>query len=348
MRLHRLSSATVAVLMLLGAGCTSSSPAVTAGGMWYSSNLGQAWSAKSTLPLPSGVDSLQKISMTSFAVDPSHSDTLYAGSATAGIFMSLNGGDSWSRPEDSEATQGAILDIAVSHSDVCTFYVLKADRLMKTDTCGRLFNHEIYVEGRAREALSAMAIDPKNDAVVYLGTTAGEVMKSADGGATWRTVYNVNDAVSDLLVSAGSSGTVIMGGQRTGTYRSVNAGETWESQEDALEDFKNADRVYAFAQNGDGKRMLAASRYGILTSYDEGATWESVSLLTDAGDVTIQAISAHQTISDTFAYATDSALYVTQDSGVTWTTHDLPTSLTPSALNLSEDGLWLGVRAKEE
>lgn len=351
MRSLRLSAAAgAAAFLLLGAGCLGGSSSSSAtGGMWLSSTSGASWSAMHALPSASAVGSIGNTDILSFAVDPSDESALYAGTKSSGLLTSLDGGTSWNRPEDEEVASGAILDIAVSGNDVCTYYVLKADRLMKTTSCGREFDTQTYVEGRTKEALTTFALDWYNSNILYLGTTAGEVLKSSDAGDTWTVVYSIKDSISALEVSNADSRFVIMGSSRSGLYRSEDTGATWLSFEDALEDMKGSDRVYALAQSADGLQVVASTKYGLLTSDDKGLTWTGLSLLTASGDVIITALAVDPDDGDAIMYGTDTALYLTVDGGSTWSTEELPSSRAASVLNIMDNGsVWLGVQTIED
>ncbi|MEK9157114.1 MAG: hypothetical protein AAB448_03215, partial [Patescibacteria group bacterium] len=238
MRSLRLSAAAgAAVFLLLGAGCLGGSSSNSAtGGMWLSQTSGTSWIAMHALPLASSIGSIGNADIISFAVDPSDESALYAGTKSSGLLVSLDGGTTWGRPEDEKVSSGAILDIAVSNADVCTYYVLKADRLMKTTSCGREFDTQTYVEGRTKEALTTFALDWYNPRVLYLGTTAGEVLKSSDAGDTWTVVYTIDDSISAIEVSNANSRFVIMGSSRSSLYRSEDAGVHWLSFEDVLDE----------------------------------------------------------------------------------------------------------------
>lgn len=339
----------IATFVLLGAGCLGGSSASSTGGLWISSNTGASWTAMHTLPLATSVGSIGNADILSFAEDPSDASALYAGTKSSGLLVSLDGGATWGRPENAEVSSGAILDIAISSDDVCTYYVLKADRLMKTTSCGREFDIQTYVEGRTKEALTTFALDWYNPKVLYLGTTAGEVLKSSDAGDTWTVVQSIKDSITALEISNADSRFVIMGGARTGLYRSEDSGATWLSFEDNLSDMKGADRVYALVQSGDGLQVVASTKYGLLTSDDKGLTWKGLSLLTASGDVTITALAVDPQNGKKIMYGTQTALYVTADGGSTWSTEDLPSSRAASVLHIMEDdAIWLGVQTIEE
>jgi len=351
MRSLRLSAAAgAAAFLLLGAGCLGGSSAKTAtGGVWLSETSGASWIPKHALPSATAVGSIGGADILSFAVDPSDESALYVGTKAAGLLTSLDGGTTWSRPENDEVSSGAILDIAISSTDVCTYYALKADRLMKTTSCGREFDTQTYVEGRTKEALTTFALDWYNPNVLYLGTTAGEVLKSSDAGDTWTVVYSMKDSISAIEVSNADSRFVIVAGLRSGIYRSEDGGASWISLEDSLKSLKGADRVYALAQSANGLQVVASTKYGILTSDDKGLTWKGISLLTASGDVIISALAVDPDDGKKIMYGTDSALYLTLDSGSTWSTQELPSSRAASVLRIMENGsVWLGVQAIEE
>jgi photosystem II stability/assembly factor-like uncharacterized protein len=351
MRSLRLSAAAgAAAFVLLGAGCLGeSSPTSSAGGMWLANTFGASWVAKHALPSANAVGSIGNADILSFAVDPSDDSALYAGTKSSGLLTSLDGGASWNRPEDEKVSSGAILDIAVSGNDVCTYYVLKAERLMKTTSCGREFDTQTYVEGRTKEALTAFALDWYNPNILYLGTTAGEVLKSSDAGDTWTVVYAIKDSISAIEVSNADSRLVIMGGLRSGLHRSEDAGATWRSLEDTLEDMKGSDRVYTLAQSADGSQVVASTKYGLLTSGDKGATWKGLSLLTASGDVIITALAVDPNNKNAMMYGTNTALYFTVDGGSTWSTEELPSSRAASVLHIMDNGsVWLGVQTIED
>ena len=353
MRMRRsLAAFASAALLLTGAGCLGggSSKAAT-GGMWLSADAGKTWTAKNVLPTPAEISSISSADILTIEVDPQDESAIYAGTRTAGLLYTLDGGASWMRPESELAKSGAVLDVEVSAKSVCTVYVLKADRLMKTTTCGRTFDENMYVEGRSDEALTAMAIDWYNPNVVYLGTTAGEILKSSDGGSTWTTVQRTKskDAISAIEVSNADSRYVMMGGTKSGMYRSEDAGISWVALEDSMDDFKNSDRVYGLTQTADGSTVLMSSKYGLLASTDKGLTWSSIALVSSGNDVTIMALSVDPDSAKTIMYGTETAIYRSDDGGKAWATSELPSTRAASALKIMKDGtILLGVRSLED
>lgn len=345
-----------ALLLSMGAGCAlpfgggSGTAKVETGGMLVSLDGGRTWTSKGVLLTPTGSSSISGTDIISFEQDPSDATVLYAGSRANGLFYSLDGAESWQRPEEELVRTGAIIDIEVDPSDICTYYVLKTDRLIKTSTCGREFDVETYVETRTDEGLTQLAIDWYNPDVLYLGSTAGDIFKSFDGGATWATATQIRGSVSVLDVSNGDSRVVVMGTTNNGFYRTADGGSTWVEYEDQLDGFKDADKVYDLSQTADGSTMIMSSEYGLLVSKDQGFSWADVPLVATE-DVTIYDVAVAPTDGDIFVYGTANTLLRSTSGGSAWSTQDLPTTRAASMVHVDANDsnkIYLGVLELED
>jgi photosystem II stability/assembly factor-like uncharacterized protein len=345
----------VAVLLMTGAGCLGfggSEPATSStGGLWVSENAGTTWEARSTLLTATGASSINGLDILAFEQDPTDATVVYAGSKTNGLFYSTDGGASWLRPEDKEASSGSVLGIEVDPNDICTYYVLKPQRLLKTETCGREFNIEAYVETRTDEALTTLAIDWYKPSTLFIGTTEGDVLRSTDSGETWTAIYRARNSVTDIAVSNADSRIIYVGTRSNGVFRSTDGGTTWVDSDTALEDYKKADNVYSFAQTADGSRVLMSSAYGLLYSDDNGVTWNGVSLVTSAGEVTVRAAEISPEDKQNFYYSTGNTFYSSTSSGSSWKTTNLPTSRAAAVIRVDQDNnerVYLGVVSLEK
>lgn len=351
----RLLSLSVAALSLslMGAGCFGGGSAAKAatGGMYTSLDAGRTWVAKNTLvtlPTPSSISSTDVLSIT---FDPQDDTAVYLGTKANGLFYSLDGGEGWMRPEEELAKNGAVLDIAIHPTEVCTWFVLKVDRLLKTETCGRTFATETYVETRSDERLTALALDWYNPRIVWIGTSAGDVIRSVDGGATWASVFTGRDQIQDVLISNADSRIILAATARNGYIRSSDGGATWTDFEDALDAFKSSNRVTGFAQSTNGDTIVLNSDYGLLVSKDQALTWAAIPLVTPPGEVEIYdvAISPHD--ANVMYYGTNNTLYKSVNGGAGWTTSELPTTRATSVLAVDpaqEAQLWLGLQTIED
>jgi photosystem II stability/assembly factor-like uncharacterized protein len=96
--------------------------------------------------------------------------------------------------------------------------------------------------------------------------------------------------------------------------------------------------VYALDVSGDV--WVAATGYGVVTSRDQGASWQGGPVL-GLGDYL--SVTAH---GDTFVAARNESVAISKDSGQTWWPMGVPTMLTHiHRVTFSPDGtLWLGAR----
>lgn len=329
------------MLILTGAGCLggSSSSASAEGGVWGSADGGQTWTSMNVLPTSTAVSSINSADILSLTRDPSDANVLYAGTKANGLLYSFDAGATWQRPPAEDAftllRSGAILDVAVDSQSPCTFYVLKADRLIKTTTCGRSYSTEQYVESQTGVTLTALALDWYNPNNVWLGTSSGDVLHSSDAGANWSAVERTKDTVNSIIISNADSRIVLVATAYQSVFRTTDAGATWTQQKKDLASYTSASHAYDFAQTADGQTMVMSTQYGLFKSVDNGGTWQPMSLVTASGEVRIYAIGVAQTDGNTIMYGTDVTLYRSTNGGDAWMTEDLPSTRAPSVILFS-------------
>lgn len=133
----------------------------------------------------------------------------------------------------------------------------------------------------------ALATDPGDPKIVYLGTTDGHIFGSRDAGESWKLLgragTNSNAVVTALIVDPRNSSVIYAGiwtreaaGESGGVLISRNGGVTW--QESGL----RAHAVRALAQaSSDPDTIVAGALDGVFVSHDGARNWERV---TPAGD----------------------------------------------------------------
>ena len=321
------------VLGLLGQGCLSGNNAVgNDGGVFWTEDAGASWTQSADLPTIQGVTSMAGVNVTSLEVDPSDSSVWYVGTRANGLFYTTDNGISWQRPKGVEGREGAVLDIEVDPNDVCTAYLLKLDKIIKTDDCHRSYK-TLTVEKRADEQFTTFVLDWFNTQILWAGNTAGDIMKSIDGGISWTTVERVRNDVTAIAVSNADSRIVFVGTAGRGLWRSPDGGITWEEQEDALKnEFRNSDNIFSFAQSRDGSRVIMNTEYGLLNSFDRGVTWQALTLRHAPGEIRIWDVAIHPANKDVISYGTLGAIYISTDGGNAWSSESLPSERAPMAL----------------
>lgn len=340
-----------ALLVLAGAGCLGGgSSQGESGGFFLSADSGKTWTQSVAMPTAAGVGTIGAANILAIEIDPTDSSALYLGTTANGMLASLDGGTSWTRPEDELARSGAVVDVEVDPRDVCTYYVAKQDRVMKTTSCGREFDAETYVMGTDEDIVD-LVIDWYSPNTIYVGTTNGDLLRSTDGGATWAALERFSDGIKAMMVSNADSRILLVGTRADGLYRSTDSGATWLQLEEAFDDYRSADKVYELAQSASGSHVYMSTKYGLFLSKDNGATWSEVPLTTAGGEVEITALAVDPNDGDNVIYGTSSTYYRSDSAGTAWTTEELPSTRAASVLLVSPDDantVYLGVMAQEK
>lgn len=349
---HLSLLALTALLLTTGAGCLGGAKTTNgSGGVYASADNGATWQGAMAVPTAAGIGTLSEVDVLSIERDPADAMSVYLGTLANGLFTSLDGGASWSRPKEPLLRQGAVIDVAVDPRDVCTYYVLTPDRLIKTTSCGRKFDTESYKETATGERLSAVALDWANPDTVWLGDTDGAIIRSGDAGKTWAVAQRIKDDVTTISVSNANSNQVTVGTLRSGIIRTSDGGVTWKGLTDEWKQFKGSDAVKQIVQSKDGKTVLALTNYGLVISDDQGVTWRGVALVPAAGSAGITAVGLSPSSPQVIYYGSGSALAVSKNGGQTWAFNDLPSTRVPSAILVDPTnplGLLMGVRTPKK
>ncbi len=180
--------------------------------------------------------------------------------------------------------------------------------------------------------VSAIAIDPSNPQVIYLGTgdrdardTYGVgILKSTDGGATWTTTglswtTNQNRVVSAILIFPASPST-LLAATSTGIWRSTDAGQTWSQRTSSF--------TMELHMHPTNPAIIFASTYSqsggaaVLRSTDGGISWSSVWSNTSVNRIALAlAPTAPRRVYALCSSASTNGfygLYMSLDTGSTW------------------------------
>lgn len=242
--------------------------------------------------------------MISVALNPENPNTIYAGSASGGLWRSYTGGISgdWQRIQTGYPVLG-VGAIAISPIDSNVIFIgtgevyrfegalggliVRTTRgsyglgILKSTDGGLTWTKSLDWTYDQQKGVQAIKINPLNPNTIWAATTEG-LYKTTDGGTSWS-----NDSPSymcmDLVIHRTDTNIVLASfgnfGNGTGVYRTTDNGSNWNvvtslpsySGKTMLEQYyTNPDRVYA---------SVADSTTGVgslWTSTDFGATWTSL------------------------------------------------------------------------
>lgn len=340
---------------LAGAGCLSfggSSNQPAEFGVWKSVDGAIKWEKMSAFPTSQGVGDLSDVQVHSFELDPSDRFALYMGSITQGLFFSYDGAGSWQRVREPLLKEGRIRSVAVDANDKCTIYASRGQRLSKSTDCGRTFDTETYVDPRTDVIITDTEVDWFNSNIVYVANTQGEILKSADGGGTWATLYRDGGFIRDLVIDNTDSRILLATTAKRGIKRSVDGGVSWSSVlTEGYDDYEGITEVWNVDQTVDGKVYWATTGYGLIRSRDRGETWEVVPLLTPPGSAGVDAMTVDPRNGDHVVYVSGSTIYVSVNGGARWDTEKMPSTGRAEDLLIDPTDssiIYMGLRGVEE
>ncbi len=247
---------------------------------------------------------------------PGDPTILYVAHSTAGLYKSINAGNTF-EPVFNSGNTLSVGAVAVAPNDPNTVYIgtgegfvrnstSVGDGMYKTTDGGRTWKHLGLPDS---ERFARIIINPKDPRIVIAAAMGHEwgpntergVFRSTDAGATWKRVLYVdeNTGSSDVCFDGGDPGIVYAGmydyrrqpwhmrsgGPGSGLYRSADGGATWQKLTDpalhnGLPGAKIIGRIGISAGHSNPAvvyALMEAQEDGVLwRSDDHGKTWKMV------------------------------------------------------------------------
>jgi photosystem II stability/assembly factor-like uncharacterized protein len=303
--------------------------------------------------------------------DPEDRQVVYAGT-TEGLYKTANAGKTF---ESMTAADVIVNDVFVDPRD-SKHVLLATDRggVLASNDGGATFTASNT--GISERKVEALLIDRGTPQRFYAGVVNdknfGGVFVSNDAGVTWsqtgagldgRDVYALSETADDQIVAGTNSGIFLLDPPASsdgsapasdalkweprGTIANTitravsetvrNTHVTIEKQEKAPT-FDLEGRVSALDVSGDV--WAAATSFGLITSHDQGATWQGGPVM---GSTDYLSITHHESA---IAAARADGVVLSKDAGQSWWPMSTPQMLTRiHRILFADDGtLWLGAR----
>jgi len=296
--------------------------------------------------------------------DPENREIVYAGT-TEGLYKTMDGGKTF------RAMTGAnviVNDVYVDPGD-SNHILLATDRggVLTSQDGGESFTQSNQgISGRKVEAL---LVDRANPARLIAGVvndkTYGGVFVSSDSGAQWQQAGEGLDG-RDVFALAQAADGALLAGTNHGIFALAASAPddkpSWQPRNTIANTvMKTATEVHykkrvniekevqapviqlesrVNALDASGDVWVAATYYGLLTSKDQGATWQGGPVM---GSGEYLSATVHGAV---MAAARADGVVLSRDSGSSWFPMQIPTMLTRiHRVAFSSDGtLWLGAR----
>ena len=190
----------------------------------------------------------------SIAINPQNSRTLYAGSASGGLWRSYSAGEgssAWKYVDTGFPVLG-VGAIAISKNDSNLIFIGTGEvysyqnsiggivnrltrgsygmGILKSTDGGNSWSKSLDWSYNQERGVEVIRINPLNPNTIFAGTTEG-IYRSYDCGETWQSVDSTK-MVTDILINSNDTTKLIaacgnFGSSGTGIYISSNSGESW-------------------------------------------------------------------------------------------------------------------------
>ena len=314
----------IAPLAALPASCSPGKD----GGVWRSSDQAATWEQKVVI---SQKQSLAAANILNIAIDPLSDNILYLGTEGDGLFKSIDGGESWyalSAKDTEFKNNASIYRLSIDQRNTNLIYaaVFQDDfgRVFKSQDAGKNWL-EIYLSSRSGYAVLTVEADLREGATIYIGTAEGGLLKSFDGGASWRALKWFDGGVFDVKIDTNNSQILYVGVKDRGIFKSVDGGNNWQELNSAKSFWETGSLDSLVMDKKNTTTLYAASKTGLLRTVDGGQAWQRVNIITPPESVAISAIAIDPNMSYILYYGAGNVIYKSQDGGATWSVRAIDT-----------------------
>jgi photosystem II stability/assembly factor-like uncharacterized protein len=171
------------------------------------------------------------------------------------------------------------------------------------------------------DPLSDLQIDPLNPANLYAGTWNG-VMKSTDGGTTWKSSGLGDSNVDAIAVNPRAPSIIFARASRLdgfgwpgAVFKSVNGGADWTPANEGLPERGVLPLWYSPDETD---VVYAGTSTGLFKTTDGGRNWGPSSIGLPAGRVAAMVIDGQNSAILYLAPSESSGLFKSADAGLTW------------------------------
>lgn len=266
------------------------------------------------------------------AVSPVDPQTIWEVADVGEVFISTNGGETWTKSVDTYGAgfrAGTISASAVSPSNSDVIYTLKSGfGIYKSENRGLSWS---FLHQSEVDYTYSLAVNPTNPDIIFSGDTPkpfqdrARVQRSSDGGATWSTVLTVpnSSAITSVAIDpqdsntvyAGSTGESENGGGQI--YQSTDNGGTWTALNPHFTMLTVWGQPQLVGDPNDPSVVYAATWLaGTWKSTDAGQSWMKL----ENAPLSVTSLSIDPSNTDVIYAASRTApqLWKSMDGGSTW------------------------------
>lgn len=316
--------ASLACIFLLSAACGSPPPVA---GVAKTVNGGTDWQLTNAIK-NSKQGSLQSLNISKLAFDPASHQIVYAGSYSAGIYKSEDSGATWTNILSNLLVYDFVINPINPKEIYAAGFLNDHGRVLKTEDGGGSWQ-EVFNEASLTNPVRSIALNSAVPSQLVIGLASGNVVRSFDGGLSWKLSNNFGDQVNRVLWT-GSNIYVLL--KTKGLFVTEDNQDNYSELTSSLTNnsiFKifvsGLAAVYsqAYVDPVSNNLIYLTSSRGLFKSVDAGKTWSSIALPVKTADAYARGIAVFLQNSSIVYTNVGNTVYKSLDAGNTWQTQDI-------------------------
>jgi len=307
-------------------------------GVFKSADGGKTWEQRVKVDEERRIDG---VSITNIFMDPNNKETLYVSTKANGLFKSENAAENWQKMEGNLLSpNAAVHDLAIEKGNSRVMYLAVSQNgsgeLLKTTDGGKEWtvSHIISQEGKA---VSAVAIDPFEKNVIYIGTEQGGFLKSVNWGKEWVSIHWFKNPVRQIVFDYTNNNGILAKTDKT-IFKSTNNGLEWSDLGEKINSKEKGGKNYgvdmskisSLTMDPNNPLVFYVSYLNfMLRSNDGGESWKKLNTITpsqnaDGSIPRIKKVGISKVDSRIIYYGAGSVLYKSEDFGESWMSYRIP------------------------
>ncbi len=301
------------------------------GGVFRSDDFGASFAQKAAIEKNKNIGNNNVLSM---ETEPVNSNVVYMGTNGNGLYRSIDSGEIWRQILDKNNVldkRASVYDIAISSQNTDLLYLAVVSngsaKVLLSQDAGESFK-EIYVISDSNQRINDIEINKINEAVIFIGTSEGGLLRSGDQGQSWQALKWFGNKIFAVKSDPKNIQIIYAVVENKGIFKSIDGGQNFEElkvkQKSGFSQFGSANNFLIDSFNSG--ILYASIGNQLFISSDFGQSWRAMNILIPSDSISITALAQDPQNQSTLYYSAGSVLYKTRTAGQTWTTQQIPSS----------------------
>lgn len=292
--------------------------------IYKSFNSGESWEPKVAIDK---TQTLNGVNILDLAIDPQDSNVIFAGTKDNGLYRSGNAGEIWDKVKDGNKyldINASVYKILIDPKNSANIYLAvfqgKRGALLRSRDRGISFSI-IYTAPLDGKLVLALAINPQNPNILYLGGSDGGLLMSRDNGDTWKVLkWFLFAGVNNIALNPQEPQEIFVStSQQGGFFKSTNEGATWQDLSRTFDNFPLAREIHSLTVDPqDSSIIYLGSLYGLLRSLNGGYSFQPVNILVPPQNLPVLSVAIDPNNHRLIYSSAGDQIYISHDFGQNW------------------------------